>query len=509
MPYFDAEIDIPTVFVIRDLDEYGGVRQILTEYETSTASDTSSDISVYYALTGLVSGTDNVDVVFDVGTLFSGTRSIDVDFYTSVTGILNTTLYDIETDYTVGIIKDTYVKRRDVEVDYWTGIIRRAKLKDVDVNIWVGIFRDNERDLDVDFTISASTLFNYDTDVYCSTYSGIYNVDHWELYDYVDSDVATFLDGKGGYLWPFPTDVYSSVSGTQFNFESDSYSSLCNTVPSGLVFTTSSGVFPTTSDSYYTSDVVTQSGSLIGYEQDVYATAEVGPASGTGINCDMRLNALVVDNFFLTVDEYVSSAATMSVNIYDKRQILIDTANCYFVVSGTQVPVTFSGIEVVTTDLGNPITTSGYRMYFDSPTDFVAEEPVEVLAHGANIIGDVVEHTYYLLYGYNLIFDTPPEVIWGWDKQIIVWATATNNASCPNRETDGWWFQTRPKEYADLSARIVPTGFTNLPATIYPQLVPNSFFYGAKVTVIVNARDETGNEMEPFTFEFTIVDNPN
>jgi hypothetical protein len=60
-----------------------------------------------------------------------------------------------------------------------------------------------------------------------------------------------------------------------------------------------------------------------------------------------------------------------------------------------------------------------------------------------------------------------------------------------------------------LGATIVPTGYANLPATIYPQLEPNTFFYGAKVTVIVRAKDEAGNEMEPFVLNFTIEDKPN
>jgi len=161
------------------------------------------------------------------------------------------------------------------------------------------------------------------------------------------------------------------------------------------------------------------------------------------------------------------------------------------------------------TDLGQPIVASGYRMFFDSPTDFFADEPVEIVAHGANIIGDVIEQTYYLLYGYNLIYDTPPEVVWGWGDQIIVWATAKNKASCPTQSTDAWWFEIRPPEHADLGATIVPTGYANLPATIYPQLQPNTFFYGANVKVIVRAKDEAGNEMEPFVLNFTIEDNPN
>ena len=334
---------------------------------------------------------------------------------------------------------------------------------------------------------------------------------HWELDDYVDSEMATLNSGtgEGGYLWPFPSDVYSTASGSRHPMEIDLYVSLCNTVPSGQVFK-SPEVWPVASG-YYFGGEITTSGTLTGYEQDVYVSLE-SLISGSNQNTyltDMRLHALEVDNFFLEVDEYTTSAGIMSVDIYDKRRIPVSTANSYFVVSGTQVPVTFSGIEVQTTDLGQPIVASGYRMFFDSPTDFFADEPVEIVAHGANIIGDVIEQTYYLLYGYNLIYDTPPEVVWGWGDQIIVWATAKNKASCPTQSTDAWWFEIRPKEYADLGATIYPQEKDkDLGAKIYGVL-PNTFYYGAKVTVIVRAEDEAGNEMQPFVLNFTIEDNPN
>jgi hypothetical protein len=328
----------------------------------------------------------------------------------------------------------------------------------------------------------------------------------------ISADISTVSGTTGGYLWGIPDDVYIS---------------LCNTVPSGLVYKPISGVYPVTSDSYFTTDAfasvsgtrfsldtdVAVSGSLTGYPQDVFASILVmTTVSGGGIDADIRLHALEIDNFFLDVDEYTTNEAIAHVDIYDKRDIAIDTSNSYFVVSGTQVPVTFNSISVNTTDLGMPITVSGYRMYFDPPADFASDEPIEIIAHAANTVGDILEKTYYLLYGYNLIYDIPPEVTWDWDSQIIVWATAKNKASCPQSSTDAWWFQTRPKEHADLGATIVPIGFegSNLPATIYPQLSSSkTFFYGAKVKITVRAKDEAGNEMEPFVLDFTIEDKPN
>ncbi|MCK4975767.1 MAG: hypothetical protein KAS36_02405, partial [Anaerolineales bacterium] len=97
---------------------------------------------------------------------------------------------------------------------------------------------------------------------------------HWELDDYVDSEMATVNSGtgEGGYLWPFPSDVYSTASGSRHPMETDLYVSLANTVPSGQVFK-SPEVWPVASG-YYFGGEVTTSGSLTGYPQDVYASLE-------------------------------------------------------------------------------------------------------------------------------------------------------------------------------------------------------------------------------------------
>ena len=518
--------DQQTFFTIGEVEAIGGVRQILTEYTQGVSSTVYYDMPTSFILTDVVSGTSDVYnelYVATSGTLDDVFLSEYVELFVASSGDLGSDVRSVVDDFTVGGIPTGVYGGTDVDAEYIQGhIVSPSGVgEDVDVEWVMPAAFNTQINEYVEWRVATSNLqsgdmggnppdsFLYDIDIYSSTYSGVYNVDHWELFDYVDSEMATLTGTGGGYLWPFPTDVYSSASGSRHPFDVDVYVSLANTVPSGQVFK-SPEVWPVGSGYYFGGEMAT-SGTITGYEQDVYVSLEslVSGSNQNTYKTDMRLHALEVDNFFLEVDEYTTSAGIMSVDIYDKRNIPVSTANSYFVVSGTQVPVTFSGIEVQTTDLGQPIVASGYRMFFDSPSDFYADEPLEIVAHGANIIGDIIEQTYYLLYGYNLIYDTPPEVVWGWGDQIIVWATAKNKASCPAQSTDAWWFEIRPKEYADLGATIVPTGYANLPATIYPQLQPNSFFYGAKVKVIVRAKDEAGNEMEPFVLNFTIEDNPN
>ena len=411
-------------------------------------------------------------------------HKIIVDGQTRVTGLANEySDFDWNNYYYIGFSSP------DPIYDYFLGYMTEVRISRIYRSVdWLSTEYENIINNSDFFTLGAEE-------------SGV----NWELDDYIDVETTI----SGGSLWPFPADVYSSASGTWQPLDIDIYVSLCNTVPSGQVYK-SPEVWPVASG-YYFGGEITTSGALTGYEQDIYVSLEslISGSNDNTYRTDMRLHAMEIDNFFLEVDEYTTSAGVMTVDVYDKRRIPLSTSGTYFVVSGTQVPTVLSGIEVPTTDLGQPIVASGYRMFFDSPSDFFADEPLEIVAHGENIIGDVIEQTYYLLYGYNLIYDTPPEVVWGWGDQIIVWATAKNKASCPAQSTDGWWFEIRPKQHADLGATIVPTGYANLPATIYPQLQPKSFFYGAKVQVIVRAKDEAGNEMEPFVLNFTIEDNPN
>ena len=319
------------------------------------------------------------------------------------------------------------------------------------------------------------------------------------------SRFETDVTVSGGLSYPINVDVFSSVSGTQYNMEADLWISLANTTPSGLPQD------PLISGSYYDAEVTVSGGLSYPLETDLYVSlVDVvdgvtidGPiTSGNYLSTDMRLFALQIDNFFLDVDEYVKSTATMYVDIVDKRGIPIDTANSYFIIDG--VPVT-SGIWF--TPVSRP-TASGYRMYYDPLGDFVADDSTEVIVHAQNVINDWLEQTYYLLWGYNLTVNATELHSWGWDKEVIVWSTASNLARCPAESADAWHFRTAPKPFKDLSASIVPqVKHKDLSAVIYP--ISTAIYYDGTYKITVNLKDSAGNEMPPFILEFTVEDKPN
>jgi hypothetical protein len=328
-----------------------------------------------------------------------------------------------------------------------------------------------------------------------------YVAPYWVLASRFETDVTV----SGGLSYPINVDIFSSVSGTQYNMEADLWVSLANTTPSGLLHD------PLISGSYFSTDVTTSGGLSYPLETDVYVSLlDVvdgvtidGPITiGNYLSADMRLFALQIDNFFLDVDEYVKSTATMYVDITDKRGIPIDTANSYFIIDG--VPVT-SGIWF--TPVSRP-TASGYRMYYDPTGDFVADDSTEVIVHAQNVINDWLEQTYYLLWGYNLIVNATELHSWGWDKEVIVWSTASNLARCPAESADAWHFRTAPKPFKDLSASIVPqVKHKDLSAVIYP--ISTAIYYDGTYKITVNLKDSAGNEMPPFILEFTVEDKPN
>ncbi|GAF68888.1 unnamed protein product, partial [marine sediment metagenome] len=101
----------------------------------------------------------------------------DVDLYISSSGIFNTDVRNTALDFTVG--------RQPVPItDPYGGVDVRNELgigylvtpsgygEDVDVEFGIGTTYDTESNLDVDFSIATSAMFNYETEVFASTISG-------------------------------------------------------------------------------------------------------------------------------------------------------------------------------------------------------------------------------------------------------------------------------------------------------------------------------------------------
>lgn len=191
------------------------------------------------------------------------------------------------------------------------------------------------------------------------------------------------------------------------------------------------------------------------------------------------------------VEEWVptSELGSFSVDAVDYVNN-ITTSGTYFIHNGSQVTTTFSGI------------TDGYRMFYE-PSDVTSSGTIVLTAHVQNDILEVEEQTFYLLCGYNLIFEETND--WGPVTQVDIRAQATNSALCPNTVAEGFYFTTVDLVSKNLSASIQAIEGVNLGAKIYPQ--STAFFYGKTYTVTISGvKDFAGNEMDPYSYTFTIED---
>lgn len=200
---------------------------------------------------------------------------------------------------------------------------------------------------------------------------------------------------------------------------------------------------------------------------------------------------ILIDNFSMGVEEWVSTSdlGLFSVDAVDDVNG-ITTSGTYFIHNGVQVTTTFSGI------------TYGYRMFYD-PVDVSSSGVISLVAHVQNDVLETAEQTFYLLYGYNAIFEE--WVDWGPHVQVDIRVQASNSVRCPNTVGEGFYFVTADLEAVNLGATIVAVESANLGAKIYPQ--STAFFYGETYIVTVSGvKDFAGNIMESYTYSFTIED---
>ena len=185
----------------------------------------------------------------------------------------------------------------------------------------------------------------------------------------------------------------------------------------------------------------------------------------------------------------VADLGSFSVDAVDHINTII-SGSSYFIHDGVQVVTTFSGI------------TDGYRMFY-TPVDVSSSGVISLVAHVQNDVPETVEQTFYLLYGYNAIFEE--WVDWGPYVQVDIRVQASNSVRCPNTVGEGFYFITADLEAVNLGATIRAIESVDLGAKIYPQ--STAFFYGETYTVTISGvKDFAGNIMDPYTYSFTIED---
>ena len=196
---------------------------------------------------------------------------------------------------------------------------------------------------------------------------------------------------------------------------------------------------------------------------------------------------ILIDNFSVGVTEWlqVADLNALSVDVID-HTYNISVSGTYFIHNGQIVSTSHSGIS------------DGYKCYY-YPSTISGE--VNLTIHAENDNSETKEEDYYLLYGYNVKFD---ELIdWGPKSTVVITADVKNKAFCPNVVGEASYFETADLRSYDLGASIQAVESVDLNAIIYPQ--NTIFFYGRTYTVkISGVKDFAGNEMQAFSFNFTI-----
>lgn len=435
-----------------------------TVYITSATASGTSKIPVDVVYNYSVSGTNSIITEYELDNTSAAINDITNVF---VSAALDTADNDITDTFEVGTttsyftdITDTFFLGYKISTvedirTVFSELLSKHKYEDVKnfIRFYISALSKIEN-IDVDLFLSNDRRFNLDTSIFST---------ETLTPKYIGLELTT----ESGKVSKISTDLFScdeDVLGIQ-----------------GSLFSTASGI------EGYISDIETILGTYKKIRSDVWSTNM--STSGT-IGCDVRTWSLEFGDFFLDVERYTTASATAWVDIVDYMYD-IDTSGSYFKVNNQQVAVSFSDIAY------------GKRMYYNPPDDFDSKGDLIYTAHAVNSAGDVREKSFYLLYGYDVRFDSL--VDWGANKTVSVWARAKNLGFCPEEQTAAFYFTTRDLEATNLGAIIRPVVSQDLAATIYPQ--STYFFYGSTYKVTLEGvKDFAGNEMGPFEFEFVIED---
>lgn len=442
---------LPTIYYQEDTTTSSKVI-LVNDITLASGVDTVYDLPVTNFIDGIViTETDNTQTITEIGEVSNQNKNVVTDYSTGATtsGAENTPV-NFSHFYRIHGVDN-------LEVNYYTSTTAPS-IKDVPVELKVYIgTSDNDKNVIVDVTISNDIRYTFDADVFCTNTGPVANLDF-------DVDV---IKGVIHYL---TTDILSS----SVNVESIILS----------IFSTEQ-----TRDSVdFEAEVVP--GGIQSFNTDIFSTKSV--ISEPSIGFDIRVASLSISDFFLDAEEFKLATVTAWADVTDPLWD-IDVNNTYFMVDDTIVSgTTNSGIA------------NGYRFYYNPPEDYNHDEVFTYTIHAQNVLGDVLERDYNLLYGYDVNYTDL--VDWGPNKKVDILARAANKAYCVNTEAESFYFVTRDLEGYNLGATIKPTAPVDLSSEIRTQ--GKVFYYGGTYQVTVSGiKDYSGNELAPITYSFTI-ENP-
>lgn len=475
-------------------------------------------------------GDYSIPVVLNVNTTNEGNQNLNLEYFnktTPVSGIidiyssyrtamlpLHISLVDLVSEY-FGI-NTTESGIRNLNAIYTTGYNVVSGTIDKRVLATLGKRYYDLDDISVGFYNHASISGIFDRWANYTNFTGEYEAlavpipthsgsTDYDVYCYSGAMVGAGVVNKivdisfaGWVPYPFAADVVCALSGTMWNFnlEAESIDGMVNPLYTDIMSTNLKlldlpiDIYSTTLDwKYLNSDVNIRDGRITRFIGDVYSTTQ----STKGLNFNVDLYSLKIDNFSLSIDEYVATSETISVDVLDD-ECPISVSGTYMLVAGEEVPISFEAI------------TNGYRIYYNPTDNFASlDGPTEFLVHTENECGDWLEESYYLTLGVVVGYSNiPASSDFGFDNEVLVRIEAEDMASCPTLSALAWSFTSAELRVDDLPACIVGVlpSERNLTARIVSK--STAYFYNKEFEVIVTASDFSGNEMPPFVLNYKI-----
>ena len=132
-------------------------------------------------------------------------------------------------------------------------------------------------------------------------------------------------------------------------------------------------------------------------------------------------------------------------------------------------------------------------------------DPYGTSAYGSptNILPVVKRGVFGIISGYKLKWQNDRSQPFELGERVYVYSSAENKAYKKSECTTGYYFTIKNLKIADLGAFVdTKREKDDLPAFV--NVLSPAFEYGKTLTVVLNAADYAGNQMEPFVFTFTV-----
>jgi len=444
---FGREVDyeIATVFTINTVNS--GTYDIVSESASSNAlSNYTDDIIEFVTFTPQQS---NFDVYAESTSVVSRAACIDMYNYNHISDLVPIS-HNLYTDVSQGCADSTFVSITD-DLFVSGDPVEASNEIYTTLRVTVGTV-DADRHITTTIDLSSVMYFSVDSSIYCTDSVDIINV------------ITDVLQDTGRVV---------TITSDLFAVSLNNTAVVCDITLADVL------------RRHLTSDLEVGSGKLQAVDSDIFNTNSRVQSLGT----DIKTRSLFVVDFFVQEFEFVDSDSTCYVDIVDFLYAIVDSS----------ITITIDGIHrsILSIESIGDIK----RVYFAPDNGFYSEGEIVINVYAVSSIGEVLDHDFVLLYGYNVV---PSEVNYFLpNTSVVVRGEASNVAFCPNKEALSFYFTTMDYDSFNLNMSIIPTDPVDLGMVIYPQ--STAFFYGKTYTVTISGiKDFAGNDMEPFEYSFTI-----